>query len=338
MNHWFDKFYRHRYFLFFILVFAYVESIYLRTTNWQEINAYTFTPDAAIGSFFQSTVLFSILFFTLQKWQKSTIFETIEVLKIFGVSLVLYLLIVKMNGFMIALIFDNVERNFNSRTFFYAMFTDFLNGFIYGSFFLTYYYFNKYKAQEKQITNYQNALSETKINQLKTQLNPHFLFNNLNILDQLIDEDKQKASDFLNEFAEIYRYVLQAMDKSTVPALEELDFVVQYFKMYQYKYGNAYQLRLEGSFHGKLVPLTLQLLIENAIQHNLGSMANPVVITINSNDDTIKVSNNYNPKKNSKTTAGRALQNINEQYMLLSERPIKITKLDHEFSVIIPII
>ncbi|MCG7860633.1 histidine kinase, partial [Flavihumibacter sediminis] len=91
-----------------------------------------------------------------------------------------------------------------------------LDGFIYGSFFLAYTYYKKNKKQSAQLADYNKALYDSRMTQLKAQLNPHFLFNNLNVLDQLIYEDKERASEFLNEFADIYRYVLQADNQKIV--------------------------------------------------------------------------------------------------------------------------
>lgn len=259
-------------------------------------------------------------------------------LKIFSASLLLFVSLMQLTGLLIAFIFGNIERNFNPEAFTLSLFSDFLDGVIYGSFFLAYYYFNKNKKHQQRLAIYNQSLAESKINQLKAQLNPHFLFNNLNVLDQLIEEDKHKASDFLNEFAEIYRYVLQTSDKELIDIDQEIDFARQYFKLIQYKYGNAYQLNIESkNAKGFIVPLTLQLLIENAVQHNIGSQENPVYINVTINEN-ILVSNNTNLKRNTKPTSGRALKNLKEQYQLLSKKPIEIQQTEKEFSVTVPII
>ncbi|MCU0324570.1 MAG: sensor histidine kinase [Spirosomaceae bacterium] len=302
------------------------------------INAYTFTPEAAIFSLFKAGVLFIIIVFFIDKWQKSHVFSTQEMLKIFGWSLISYLVILKIIGFIVSFLFDTIERNFNQKTLLFTVFSDFLDGFIYGSFFLAYYYYNKNKNHQIQLANYHQALAENRIFQLKSQLNPHFLFNNLNVLDQLIDEDKHKASDFLNEFADIYRYVLQSSDKKLIGVNEELAFAEQYFRLIQHKYGNAYQLNIQTQNpKGYIVPLTLQLLIENAIQHNLGNQANPIFIKINVSEN-ISISNNINRKPNIKPTYGRALNNVKEQYKLLTSQPIEIEQINDVFLVKIPII
>jgi sensor histidine kinase YesM len=338
MKKWFYKIENNQYFLLFIMLFAYVQSIYIRISNNEEINAYTFTPDAALFSTFKAGILFIIIILFSNKWQKAAIFSTKETVKIFSLSLLMFLLMVQLTGFFISFMFDTIDRNFNQDTLIFNVFPDFLNGFTYGSFFLAYNYYKKNKNYQLQLANYNLALSDNKIQQLKTQLNPHFLFNNLNVLDQLIDEDKQKASDFLNEFAEIYRYVLQTSNVKIISLNEELAFAVQYFNLIQHKYANAYQINFDGkNDDGYIVPLTLQLLIENAVQHNLGTTENPVLIAITISD-TIHVSNNINLKRTTKQTFGRALNNLNEQYQLLTKKGIEIQHTNDAFSVTIPII
>jgi sensor histidine kinase YesM len=327
-----------QHFFLFILLFAYLQSIYSRILVRGDLNIYNFTPEAAIAKLIEVGILFFILYFFIKNWQKSDAFSVKEMIKIFSSSLLVYLLVIQSLFLIISFVFGNIEKNFNWNTICLSSLTSFIDGFIYGSFIFAYYYYLKNKKNQEELATYNLALSESRINQLKTQLNPHFLFNNLNVLDQLIEEDKHKASEFLNEFADIYRYVLQATDKKLVTIQEELAFAKQYFKLIQHKYGTAYQLKIESIGSGYIVPLTLQLLVENAIQHNFGSTDNPICIKIEATDTIISISNNSIPKRSSKTTSGRALQNIKEQYKLLTHDPIVIQKSDNEFSLIIPII
>lgn len=329
---------QNRYFLLFILLFAYVQSIHSRVAVRGTLNAYTFTPEAALATLVAAGILFLVIRFFIRRWQRSTVYSTKELLKIFGSSLMVYLLIIQLWGLVLAFAFGTVERNFNRETFALSAFTDLLDGVIYGSFFLAYYYYNKNKKHQQQLAAHHQALLESRVNQLKTQLNPHFLFNNLNVLDQLIEEDKHEASEFLNEFADIYRYVLQSTDKTLTTVQKELAFAKQYFKLIQHKYGTAYQLQIEGqTMSGNIVPLTLQLLIENAVQHNLGTAENPVCIRIEGRQ-SLQVSNNIIAKRNPKPTSGRALNNLKEQYKLLAGKPIEIQISDYTFAVIVPLI
>lgn len=333
-----EQIHQNKYFLLFVLLFAYAQSIHTRIGIRRKLDAYIFTPEAAVATLFSACILFFVIDFFIRNWQKSSRFNTGEVLRIFSTSLLIYLLVMKMIGLMISLVFGTFEKNFNRETFLLSSFSDLMNGFIYGSFFLAYRYYKRNTAYQEQLSLYHQALSDSKINQLKTQLNPHFLFNNLNVLDQLIEEDKQKASDFLNEFADIYRYVLEVSDKKTVSVKEELAFAEKYFNLIQYKYGEAYSLKINNtSSAGNIVPLTLQLLLENAVQHNLGTQEKPVLITVDLNEN-IGVSNTVVPKRNRKRTSGRALQNLQEQYTLLTSRQVEVLKTETDFSVIIPII
>ncbi|CAA9203153.1 sensor histidine kinase [Flavobacterium collinsii] len=326
------------YFLLFVFLFSYAQSILVRLMIRQELNWYIFTPEAAVATLISSSVLFLILYFFIKRWQKSDLFRFKEVIKIFSFSLLVFLAISKVFGLILAFLFDTFERNFNSKTLILSTFSEIMNTFIYGSFFLVYYYYRKNEKNQKQIIRYNQALAESKINGLKAQLNPHFLFNNLNVLDQLIEEDQILASDFLNEFAEIYRYVLQVSDQKVVTIEEEFAFAKKYFSLMRYKYGNAYLLEVETlDFSGNIVPLTLQLLLENAIQHNLGTEANPVRIKIK-RDNNLTLSNNIITKRSTKPLSGRALYNLKEQYCLLTKKQIKIHKTPSEFSVSIPII
>ena len=333
-----EKIKQNRFFLLFVMLFAYAQSVQGRIWVGGEINWYTFTPDAAAAKLISTLILIAIISFFLKRRKPSELFRANEALKIFATSLVTYLLVMKAIGFFVALLFNNIERNFNSETFFLSTFLDLMDGFIYGSFFLAYHYYRKNKSHQEQLATYNQALSLNKINQLKAQLNPHFLFNNLNVLDQLIEEDKHIASHFLNEFAEIYRYVLEVSDKHLVAINEELVFAEKYFSLMKHKYGNAYLLEVDVlNTKGNIVPLTLQLLIENALQHNLGTIEKPIHIKISLNQN-LTVSNNIIPKRRAKLSEASALNNLKQQYALLSNEQIDIKKTDSSFSITIPII
>lgn len=329
---------QNKYFLLFVFLFGYAQSIQIRLLVRKTLDWYIFTPEAAVLSFISAGILFFVMEFFMKHWQKSDTFSTSEALKIFSTSMLVYLAVMKLLGLCISLAFNTFERNFNQETLILSTLSEIMDTFIYGSFFLAFYYYQKNKRKQKQIDEYNQAFSEAKISQLKSQLNPHFLFNNLNVLDQLINEDPYKASDFLNEFADIYRYVLQVSDKSLISIDEEISFAKKYFNLMQHKYGNAYLLEIQNlNIRGHIIPLTLQLLLENAIQHNLGTEKNPVLITISA-DSSLVVSNNTVIKRNTKSTSGRALNNLRQQYALLAGTQFEIVHTENEFSVTLPII
>ena len=328
-----------RYFLIFIIFFSYAQSIKSRMGYGKELDIYVFTPEAAIWTFLNSCILFLIIIFFIRIIQKSVVFNYKEIIKIFCLSIISNLIVIKLFGLIISLIFNTFDRNFNTKTFLLSTFSDFINSFIYGSFFLVYSYFEKNKNYQQKLQLYQEKNAKQQISQLKSQLNPHFLFNNLNVLDQLIEEDKQKASNFLNEFSEIYRYVLRSIDINIVSVNEEIVFIQSYINLIQYKFGNAYVLKINpiSSESGHLFPMSLQLLVENAIQHNLGSEKDPIVIDITVGK-LITISNNIIAKRYPRQSSGKGLNNLEKQYEILTGKKIEIKKSETEFTVRIPII
>ncbi|RZK39509.1 MAG: histidine kinase [Pedobacter sp.] len=329
----------HKFFLGFVFLFAYAQSIQGRILVRQTVNFYTFTPEGAISTFIESCIVFLIIANLLKRFQKNSSLSLISVIKVFTLSLLLYLFIVNAFSAIVALTFNTWDRNFTYKVVLNNNIGSVLDVCVYGSFFIAYYFYQKNKKDTKRLLVYNQALAESKITQLKSQLNPHFLFNNLNALDQLIEEDQAKASDFLNDFAELYRYVLDVSNKKLVSIKEELTFVQAYFRMMQYKLEDSYRLEVIAPVHitGFIAPLALQLLVENAIEHNLGKVDGPVSIQIVVTDQLI-VSNNVVPKKSKKIGGGRALKNLSEQYQLLTAQPVEITKSETIFVVKVPII
>jgi len=331
------KIWQHRYFLLFVFLFVYTQVIYIRIAIRRVINIHIFDIDGPVAVFITLCPLFLIIAYFIKRRQKPEGFSIKEILKIFFISILVYSLIGMIVMTTFAFIAGTMEQNFGGVLNTLVILEFLMNSFIYGGFFLAYYYYRQNIANQQQLIESNQALSESRINQLKAQLNPHFLFNNLNVLDQLISENKEKASDFLNEFAEIYRYVLQISDKKLVPINEELDFAEKYFNLIKHKYGKAYQLKIKfEDITGEVVPLTLQLLLENAVRHNLGTEQNPIYIEITINEK-ITVSNNVVPKHITHTS-GKGLNNLKEQYALLSNEQIKIETSDKKFTVITPII
>lgn len=329
---------QHRYFLSFILIFAYVQTVQERFSYRKVIDVYLFTPEAAVAQFFSAGMLFLIMRYLLKKWQKVAVIEIKKLVYIFIVSILLYYGVMLLLGLIVAFVFNTFERNFNSTTLLINSFMYALNALIYGSFYLTYFYYRRNKVQQEELTKYNQALSESKILQLKSQINPHFLFNNLNVLDQLIEEDKTAASDFLNNFAELYRVVLEVSDKKLISLNEEIEFAKKYFHLIKQKYGNAYVLEFDvRSNIGDIVPMTFQLLIENVVKHNVGSEQDPIKIKIVI-DKNITVFNTLKLKLNTQLSSGKALKNLDAQYKLLSNDKLNVIHNETYFSVTIPII
>ena len=172
---------------------------------------------------------------------------------------------------------------------------------------------------------------------LKSQVNPHFLFNSLNALTNLVYEDPDKASKFIKQLSEVYRYVLDTREREVVDLSEELHFIGSYLFLQKIRFGDNLKTSIRTSENGKVAPLALQLLIENAIKHNIISSEAPLMIEISDDDDFIIVENNVQ-KKNTigESPSGMGLENICRRYDFLSERKVEIVKSSQTFKVKLP--
>lgn len=175
---------------------------------------------------------------------------------------------------------------------------------------------------------------------LENQMDPHFLFNSLNTLSGLIGNDDPKAQQYLRHLADTYRYIMQG--KRLVTLDEELLFVKSYCQMMMIRYGN--NLRIEQKTeehynHYMIIPISIQLLIENAMKHNVVSDRYPLVITLETTPrNTFRVSNPIQPKQGSGNGTGLGLANLSKRYQLLCRKEIEISNQDNTFAVEIPLI
>lgn len=183
--------------------------------------------------------------------------------------------------------------------------------------------------------------SQIRFETLKNQLSPHFLFNSLNILSSLIKKDTDKAQIFLDEFASVYRYTLDVIEKPVVELREELDFAKSFLFLQKIRFENAIDLEInvDVSMLKCLVPpLTVQTLIENAFKHNKASSDNPLKIKIYTESNFLIFVNNLQPKINNTGSKGIGLSNLNKRYELLSKTLPQYSVTEKEYIAKIPII
>lgn len=174
---------------------------------------------------------------------------------------------------------------------------------------------------------------------LKSQINPHFLFNTLNVLTNVVYEDQDKAAKFIKQLSEVYRYVLDTRDREVVALEEELKFLSSYLYLQQIRFGDKLKLniQLEG-VRSMVAPLVIQMLIENAIKHNIVSEENPLTIHVYTMDNFIVVENNLQKKMVfAEESTGIGLENICKRYQFLSNVPVEIIRND-KFIVKLPVI
>jgi sensor histidine kinase YesM len=176
---------------------------------------------------------------------------------------------------------------------------------------------------------------------LKDQLNPHFLFNSLNVLSNLVYEDADKSAAFIQKLSKIYRYVLEVQQEELVSLRQELDFAKNYLELQKIRFEENLNFKVEvpdceGCF---LPPLSLQLLLENAIKHNIASQENPLFISILQKGKELWVSNTFQPKTSqNEPSTGVGLENIQSRYRILSDLNPEIFQSEHEFLVKLPLL
>lgn len=184
---------------------------------------------------------------------------------------------------------------------------------------------------------------QSQLDVLKNQINPHFLFNSLNSLSSLIGEDPGKAEEFVDKLSRVYRYILLHNGRDWVDLDTELAFIKAYFHLLQTRYGDGVQLTVSVSdahFDRMLPPLTLQLLVENAIKHNVVHREKPLFIEIVSMGETeLEIRNNLQPKnKQLVLSHGVGLKNISERYHIANAGAPLVSEENGYFSVRLPLV
>ena len=185
-------------------------------------------------------------------------------------------------------------------------------------------------------------LAEYRYLKLKHQVNPHFLFNSLNILDCLVcDQETDKASEYIHKLAGIYRYMIKSEDEDLVPLHEELSFVQQYIDLLRVRFPEGFRVDMniqENQLNKYVLPCALQLLIENAIKHNAVNADKPLIIKLETDDSHVWVSNNILPKFGKIESTGLGQKYLRQQYLDLSGKQIRIEQNGDEFKVTLPLI
>ncbi|WP_248722336.1 histidine kinase [Seonamhaeicola sp. ML3] len=203
------------------------------------------------------------------------------------------------------------------------------------------YFYNRYQQNRIKEQKVIAGTASAKFDALKNQLDPHFLFNSLNVLTSLIDENPDKAQDFTTSLSKVYRYVLEQKNKELVSVDEELQFAKTYMSLLKMRFEDSIVFNMPEKAinpESKVVPLSLQLLLENAVKHNMVTSSKPLHIKILEEDGYLIVQNNLQPKQIVKKSSGVGLSNIMQRYDLLTTRKIDINKESTKFSVAIPIL
>lgn len=176
---------------------------------------------------------------------------------------------------------------------------------------------------------------------LKAQVNPHFLFNSLNVLSSLIFVDQQKAAKFVRQLSKVYRYVLEHKDMDTITIREELPFIESYIFLLKTRFDQNLTVSIsipDEKTNLKVAPMVIQLLIENAIKHNVVSKTKPLTISIAEKDNYLEIKNNLQLKSSTEVSSRIGLNNIRKRYEYLATNKVEVIENEEFFLVKIPLL
>lgn len=176
---------------------------------------------------------------------------------------------------------------------------------------------------------------------LQNQLSPHFLFNNFNILNALIEEDVREAKVYLNKLSEVFRYILQNKHSEVVKLEDELTFINNYAFLIGTRFKNKFDLKIDipkSAYSKKIPPVSLQVLLENALQHNEVSAKHPLVVKICVKGDKLTIDNVVKKKKGQVKSTKTGLSNIVSRYEFLTDEKVEIHNGQERFKIILPLL
>lgn len=203
------------------------------------------------------------------------------------------------------------------------------------------YFFHQWENAYVESEELKRQKLQSQFDALKSQVNPHFLFNSLNALTTLIMEDQKLAVEFVNRIANVYRYILQNQYSQLVNLQDELEFIEAFVFLQKIRFGENLKVNIDipANYKNKLIaPLSLQMLVENSIKHNVVSAERNLIINIFIENDNLIVKNNIQKKNNSNGSIGIGLENIKQRYEIIAQRNVEINSDADFFTVKIPLL
>mgnify|MGYP002381697504 CR=1 FL=1 len=204
------------------------------------------------------------------------------------------------------------------------------------------YYFTEYKTKWIEAEELRRMSAQAELQLVKSQINPHFLFNNLNVLSALVMKNTEEANRFIEEFSKVFRYILNNHDKELVNIKTEMDYIKPYIFLLKKRFAEGLDISIDipkdkENFY--IIPASIQMLIENAIKHNVVSRSRPLHIRLHTNaNNTIVVSNNLQLRDSVDNSTRVGLNNIIKRYWLVSGRKVEVFKDDKAFAVTLPLL
>ncbi|HNQ26983.1 MAG TPA: histidine kinase [Aquaticitalea sp.] len=203
------------------------------------------------------------------------------------------------------------------------------------------FFYNRYQQNKVKEQKFIAGTANAQFDALKNQLDPHFLFNSLNVLSSLIEENPDNAQKFTTALSKVYRYVLEQKNKDLVSVDEELDFARTYMLLLKMRFEDSIIFDIPEKAtnpDAKVVPLSLQLLLENAVKHNTVTNSRPLKISIKEDGGMLVVENNLQPKQVVKKGSGVGLANIQQRYGILTNKKVIINQRADSFAVALPML
>ena len=222
-----------------------------------------------------------------------------------------------------------------------GLFDRFLHGMLVAAFYELLLFMEALRKATQEAEQLKKINVMMQLESLKSQVKPHFLFNSLNTLTGLVEKDTPGAVKFIAELSNVYRYLLQSSEKELIQLSQELQFTQAYFFLLQTRFGGGIRLQVnvdEKYLTHFIPPLTLQMLLENAVKHNQVSVRKPLLVTIKGEKTELVVTNNFQPKRSVATSNGMGLSNIAAKYKLLNHPDVVILSEDEAFTVRVPLI
>lgn len=272
-------------------------------------------------------------FSTLKKYRIILGFVGSVFVTLFGIFFIRFTIKVVIEG----LSFDYFIKNENKTHYLISLIFTIIVSLV---FHLIYFYkaYQENKVKEQKII---AGTASAQFESLKNQIDPHFLFNSLNVLSSLIEENPESAQKFTTSLSKVYRYVLEQKDKELVSVAEELKFAKTYMNLLKMRFENSITFEIPEGFENeeaKVVPLSLQLLLENCIKHNVVSEVKPLHVKISIENNQLVVTNNLQKKEVLSNRKGVGLQNIVNRYAILTKRTVLVEENEQEFKIFLPIL
>ncbi len=203
-----------------------------------------------------------------------------------------------------------------------------------------YYYLLKKSIRDEEQA--KRAIVQAQLDTLRNQAQPHFFFNTLNTLRDIIDQNtKEEAKEFVNRLSEVYRFILESGNANLIELREEIKFAQAYIHIQKERFGNNLKVEWDVQENKKdllVIPMSLQLLLENAVKHNVISKAKPLYVHVNVEDEHLMVQNKIQPKSTQLPTTKLGLKNIQGRYALISDKKVVIEKDNGSFTVKLPLL